>query len=78
MATHDDFDKAAARLLGNEQYAKLRDSGYSRPDFCREIAQDAFIDVLMRYPGRPVDLALIQALATRLWKGDGVTGMCSS
>jgi hypothetical protein len=77
MATHEDFDKAAARLLGHEKYIQLRDSGYSRPDFCREISQDAFIDELLKYPGSPVDVALIQAVATRLWKGDGVTGLSS-
>ncbi|HDS1721735.1 hypothetical protein NPS53_09495 [Pseudomonas putida] len=75
MASQTEFDQAAARLLGNEKYISLRDSGYSRPDFCREISQDAFIGVLMTYPGRPVDLALIQAVATRLWAGDGVTGL---
>ena len=77
MATQDDFDQAAARLLGEEKYTNLRNSGYSRPDFCREIAQDAFIGEVMHYPGSPVDLGLIQAVATRLWKGDGVTGLSS-
>lgn len=75
MASQMDFDQAAARLLGSEKYTNLRDSGFGRPDFCREISQDAFIGELMSYPGRPVDLALIQAVATRLWKGDGVTGL---
>lgn len=75
MATQDDFDQAAASPLGQEKYRNLRDSGYSRPDFCREIAQDEFIGVLMSYPGRPVDLGLIKAVAKRLWVGDGVTGL---
>ena len=77
MATQDDFDQAAARLLGEEKYTNLRNSGYSRPDFCREIAQVAFIGEVMEYPGSPVDIGLIQAVATRLWKGDGVTGLSS-
>lgn len=75
MANHEDFDQAAARLLGVEKYTNLRDSGYTRPDFCREIAQDAFIGEVLRYPGSPVDLGLIQAVASRLWKGDGITGL---
>ena len=47
MASQMDFDQAAARLLGSEKYTNLRDSGFSRPDFCREISQDAFIGELM-------------------------------
>ena len=60
---------------GNEKYINLRNSGYSRPAFCREIAQDGLIGELMRYAGSPVDLGLIQAVATRLWKDDGVTDL---
>lgn len=75
MANHDDFDQAVSRLLGDEKYVSLRDSGYTRPGFCREIAQDEFIGVLKDYPGRPVDLGLIKAVAKRLWVGDGVTGL---
>lgn len=77
MASQEEFDLAAARLLGSEKYINPRGSGFSRPNFCREISQDAFIGALMSYPGMPVDLELIQAVALRLWKGDGVTGLTS-
>lgn len=75
MATKAQFDKAAQRLLGEEKYHNLFGSGYSRPDFCREIAQDEFIGVLFNSPTKQEDLELIRQVADRLWKGDGVTGL---
>ncbi|KIL03178.1 MULTISPECIES: hypothetical protein [Stutzerimonas] len=75
MATKSQFDEAAKRLLGEEKYSNLLRSGFARPDFCREIAQDAFIDGLHPSPSQDGDLVLIRQVATRLWKGDGVTGL---
>lgn len=63
------------RLLGKSRYASLLKSGFSHHDFCREIAQDAFIHELMDSPTQSDDIALIQNVAHRLWKGDGVTGL---
>lgn len=75
MATKAQFDAAAQRLLGKTKYTNLLNSGFSRPDFCREIAQDAFIHDLMDSPTRSDDIALVQNVAHRLWKGDGTTGL---
>lgn len=75
MATRSQFDEAAQRLLGNTKYANLLKSGFTRPDFCREIAQDAFIHAVMASPTQSDDIALIQSVAHRLWQGDGVTGL---
>ncbi|MGO4801206.1 hypothetical protein ACEN2T_18150 [Pseudomonas sp. W22_MBD1_FP4] len=75
MATKAQFDKAAQALLGEEKYKNLFGSGYSRPDFCREIAQDEFVGALFDSPNKPEDLELIRQVAGRLWKGDGVTGL---
>lgn len=75
MATKTQFDKAAQRLLGESKYNDLERSGYTRPDFCREIAQDAFIGTLMDSPAKANDLAVVQEVANRLWVGDGVTGL---
>lgn len=75
MTTKSEFDGAAERLLGHEKYKNLLDSGYIRPDFCREIAQDEFIGNLASQPDKPADLELVQSVAHRLWKGDGITGL---
>lgn len=75
MATKAQFDAAAQRLLGKTKYSNLLKSGFTRPDFCREIAQDAFIHEVMDSPTQSDDIALIQNVAHRLWKGDGVTGL---
>lgn len=75
MATKTQFDEAAKHLLGGEKYANLLRSGFSRPDFCREIAQDEFIGALFNSPNKQEDLELIRRVADRLWKGDGVTGL---
>lgn len=75
MATKTQFDAAAQRLLGKTKYTNLLKSGFTRPDFCREIAQDAFIHEVMDSPTQSDDIALIQNVANRLWKGDGVTGL---
>ncbi|MBK3468742.1 MULTISPECIES: hypothetical protein [unclassified Pseudomonas] len=75
MTTKAQFDEAAQRLLGKEKYSNLLKSGYSRPDFCREIAQDEFVDNLFSLPTKEADLARIRRVADRLWKGDGITGL---
>lgn len=75
MATKQKFDDAARRLLGEAKYAGLLNSGYNRPDFCREIAQDNFIGALKPSVLENSDLDVIRVVAMRLWKGDGVTGL---
>jgi len=75
MTTKAQFDEAAQRLLGEAKYANLLRSGFSRPDFCREIAQDEFVDNLLNPTTKNADLDLIRRVADRLWKGDGVTGL---
>lgn len=75
MTTKAHFDEAAERLLGEEKYSTLLKSGYSRPDLCREIAQDEFVDNLYNPSTKEADLAVIRRVADRLWKGDGVTGL---
>ncbi|MCP1515562.1 hypothetical protein [Pseudomonas rhodesiae] len=75
MSTKAQFDKAAQNLLGDEKYSDLLSSGFSRPDFCREIAQDEFVDNLFSPSTKQADLDLIRRVADRLWKGDGVTGL---
>lgn len=75
MATKAKFDEAAQRLLGEEKFSNLLGSGFTRPDFCREIAQDDFIDTLFSLSTKQADLDLIRRVANRLWKGDGVTGL---
>lgn len=75
MATQKHFDAAAERLLGKAAYQGLLTSGYSRPDFCREIAQLAFIGHPPESASKQDDLVLIRQVAERLWKGAGVTGL---
>ncbi|MDI2144889.1 hypothetical protein KBJ94_22820 [Pseudomonas sp. ITA] len=75
MTTKAQFDEAAQRLLGEEKFSNLLGFGLSRPDFCREIAQDEFIDNLFSPSTKQADLDLIRRVANRLWKGDGVTGL---
>lgn len=75
MATQKHFDAAAERLLGETAYQGLLASGYSRPDFCREIAQMAFIGCLADSASKQDDLLLIRQVAGRLWKGAGDTGL---
>jgi len=75
MATQKHFDAAAKRLLGEASYQGLLASGYSRPDFCREIAQMEFIGRLTDSPSKQDDLVLIRQVAERLWKGAGDTGL---
>lgn len=75
MATQQHFDAAAERLLGKMAYQGLLASGYSRPDFCREIAQLAFIGCLADSASKQDDLLLIRQVAGRLWKGAGDTGL---
>ena len=75
MTTKAQFDEAAQRLLGKEKYSNLLKSGYSRPDFCREIAQDEFVDNLFSLPTKEGELARIRRVADRRWKGDGITGL---
>lgn len=73
--TKAQFDQAAKRLLGDEHYESLLSSGFSRPAFCREIAQDAFIGRLVQSPTYDEDLAVIKEVATRLWVGEGFLGL---
>lgn len=76
MTTKARFDEAAQRLLGEEKYSNLLKSGYSRPDFCREIAQDEFVDNLyspppkkMTWPAFSVSLtASVKGMASLAWK----------
>jgi len=75
MATQKHFDVAAERPLGKTAYQGLLASGYSRPDFCREIAQLAFIGRLAGSASKQDDLVLIRQVAKRLWKGAGDTGL---
>ncbi|EHK69133.1 MULTISPECIES: hypothetical protein [Pseudomonas] len=75
MATQKHFDAAAERLLGKNSYQGLLASGYSRPDFCREVAQLAFIGHLPDSASTQDDLVLIRQVAERLWKGAGDTGL---
>ena len=74
-ATKADFEEAVKRLIGAEKYESLRRSGFSYHDFCREIAQDTFINALGNSPTKEGDLGLIRHVAKRLWRVDGVTGM---
>lgn len=73
--TKTQFDQAAKRLLGDEHYESLLASGFSRPAFCREIAQDAFIGRLVQSPTYDEDLAVIKEVAKRLWVGEGFLGL---
>ncbi|AXA66810.1 hypothetical protein [Pseudomonas oryzihabitans] len=75
MATRKHFDAAAERLLGETAYQGLLATGYSRPNFCRKIAQMAFIGRLADSPSKLKDLVLIRQVAERLWKGAGVAGL---
>lgn len=60
MATQKHFDAAGERLLGKTTYQGLLAFGYSRPDFCREIAQLAFIGLLADSASKQDDLVLIR------------------
>lgn len=75
MDTKAQFDEAAQNLLGEVKYSNLIQSGYSRPDFCREIAQDDFIGTLMNPATKQENLELVRRVALRLWQGDGITGL---
>ncbi|MGF7244022.1 hypothetical protein ABIC11_004478 [Pseudomonas oryzihabitans] len=75
MATQKHFDAAVERLLDKTAYQGLLASGYSHPDFCREIAQIEFIGRLTDSSSKQDDLVLIRQVAKRLWKGAGVTGL---
>lgn len=75
MATKAQFDLAAEKLLGTEKYSSLLKSGFSRPDFCREIAMDSFAGRLVEYPNMAHDIEIVRAVAKRLWDGDGCTGL---
>jgi hypothetical protein len=75
VTTKTEFDDAAQRLLGEKKYHDLLNSGFSRPDFCREIAIEEFVDNLLSPTTKAVDLYLIRQVAMSLWKGDGCTGL---
>jgi len=75
MATKEQFDSAAQRLIGAEVHAALLRSGLNDSDMCQIIARNAFIGKLEQVSGYDSDLALIKQVATRLWVGDGVTGL---
>lgn len=71
--THDEFNSAVSRLLGDAYYNRLKDH-YHASNFCTEIAQATLTGRLHQYPEQESDLALIRMVANRLWHGDGTTG----
>ena len=75
MATQKHFDAAAERLLGKNSYQGLLASGYSRPDFCREVAQLAFIGHLPDSASTQDDLVLTRQVPDRMRKGAGDPGL---
>ena len=72
MPKRSDFFSAVERVLGKEMYQQLQLCGYTPHDFCREVAQIAFIGGLKQEI--PNDLDVIRVVAKNLWSGDGTTG----
>lgn len=75
MVTKAQFDSAAQRLIGAEVHAALLRSGLNDSDMCQIIARNAFIGKLEGTSIYDSDLALVKQVATRLWTGDGTTGL---
>lgn len=73
MTTKSQFDAAAERLLGQDRYQRCILAGFSRPDVCREIALNHLIGVLASQDEEA--LQIVRTVATRLWQGDGATGL---
>lgn len=77
FATKVQFEAALRRVLGDEVYRKLAKSGFSTADFCREVAQKAFLGGIENQNAKQSDLNLIRCVAHRLWNGDGTSGLSS-
>ncbi|MDG1580950.1 hypothetical protein [Pseudomonas sp. GOM6] len=77
FATKAQFEDALRRVLGDEVYRKLAKSGFSTADFCREVAQKAFLGGIENQNAKQADLNLIRCVAHRLWNGDGTSGLSS-
>lgn len=77
FATKAQFADALRRVLGDEVYRKLAKSGFSTADFCREVAQKAFLGGIENQNAKQSDLNLIRCVAHRLWNGDGSSGLSS-
>lgn len=71
--THADFDQACINLLGEQAHKNHSNSGWTPHQFCREIADLAFIDALKSDSKESLDL--VKWVAKNLWAGEGVTGL---
>lgn len=71
----DTFRSAAMRLLNIPADRSWELSGHAVHQICTRVAESAFTSTLQSYPGSESDLDLIRTVATRLWSGDGTTGL---
>lgn len=72
MTTRTEFEAAAEKLLGSDRFQQCQNIGFSTHDLCREIAQEHLVECLASEDAN--SLQLVKAIASRLWKGDGITG----
>ena len=75
MTTRTEFLDAVKRLLGDVHFGYMEQVGSTYHDYCKEVALEGFVGELEKYPGAEADMALVSAVAKRLWKGDGVSGL---
>lgn len=68
--TMEQFDDAAARLLGEDLHRSFRAAGLNRPTLCEQVAKLWFIGEMKGVVSEP-DLAVIRWTATNLWARTG-------
>lgn len=71
--TKAQFDGAAEFLLGQDRYQRCIKAKFNRPDLCREIALNHLVGSLVSQDDEA--LLIVRSVATRLWHGDGSTGL---
>lgn len=76
MYTKAQFHAAAATLIGADLHAAMAANGYNPHDFCREVAQRAFVGKLASTDVQALNI--VRATAENLWHGDGCTGLAAA
>jgi hypothetical protein len=67
------FDDAIKKIVGEDEFKRLLECGYDRPDLCRHVSQDLF--VTGNEWGKRAAFKLMRRLAKRIWKKDGTLGL---
>jgi hypothetical protein len=71
--SHDQFNSAIKTLLGEQAVANYVMSKWTPSQFCREVAELAFIGALNKLDYEALEI--IRWVAKNLWKGTGTTGL---